>query len=934
MYCCPPELNASTIPLFQVHLRLHTTYSAVFQNMFSSFSTRDRLRRSMSSRSIRRSHLVTETEPFDPEIAKAHATAAASRAMRSSERSSTDSTNPYDRLGGPAHVAIPRRRPNSSLQFADDSVAGCSVPIAPPATPRQSMETTKAGRNCGLADSVALPPPTTDFRRLDGRDSSVPSSYRRLRKAKSMFSTRQRPSNVAYGTPTKHLRDSCDPDGSPVFELPRTLRPSSSFMRESNRGWSRTVRHAQSQDAAIQLARSQFIDEVKGEGSQVGRSSFFTSRRKREHKPFRKTFRITSDTGIGADSPEQANLHGTHSRPRTFSASIKKGLMRVFGFSRPVEQQSESQSEEVSSDIPAESAVDSHHPSSLAGGSADTTHCNGSSSWRVTQNSPGRDSLCTSTSRVTSWADSTVANTVTTRKTGHRQSLSLIEEHGDLNQQLPQVPTSVDPVDQSFSHKRVSTRRYDDWVNSHDLYSALMQQIGRNAVHSPDEAVIFGTVPEYRVIPERTSSIYSHRSKRSIRHIPSGESTPVSYSTARRGDSSSPQRHSQSTRYVHAARTSRYSPGHEKHRPFSNLPAGTSTHPSYAIGEDSEEDTGSVVVARSGESKPGSVSPSVYSRTTGGDTPTNDAEDSVNDVLNPWAEPGTATIFASERHSSPTRVADSEPSNVQVQPSADWQQWMSSQIERIEKTSTTREHFREDAQFLEDDDHIFMGMMRRAPAPGSESSVVPYVSEPDDQEQDKVQQSSAEMKVLTENNFSRPFSRSSSLRTIVSSQKIEPSNETKHSSKLPGTETTVNHFEIAPAFSGRHPSDRVSPIRVRNTNLLDVPESPTPQRSGAELQKRTWTQEQYRRYPARRPLANGKPGSFRSMRTYRDFHGLNNENMRQQEEHDDMMDEYHRLHDMHPAVSSKHMVEMFLNSRRRPMKTDTSDGNAAGEAFL
>lgn len=68
------------------------------------------------------------------------------------------------------------------------------------------------------------------------------------------------------------------------------------------------------------------------------------------------------------------------------------------------------------------------------------------------------------------------------------------------------------------------------------------------------------------------------------------------------------------------------------------------------------------------------------------------------------------------------------------------------------------------------------------------------------------------------------------------------------------------------------------------------------------------------------------------MRNYRDIRPLNKENARH-EEHDEMMDEYHRLQEFQTSVSSKHMVEMFLNSRRRPAETNTADDNA-GEAFL
>jgi hypothetical protein len=70
------------------------------------------------------------------------------------------------------------------------------------------------------------------------------------------------------------------------------------------------------------------------------------------------------------------------------------------------------------------------------------------------------------------------------------------------------------------------------------------------------------------------------------------------------------------------------------------------------------------------------------------------------------------------------------------------------------------------------------------------------------------------------------------------------------------------------------------------------------------------------------------------MRSYRDSRGMNNENTRQQEEHDDMMDDYHILQDLHSTISSKRMVEMFLDSRRQQMGREGSGSTAAGGAFI
>ena len=535
---------------------------------------------------------------------------------------------------------------------------------------------------------------------------------------------------------------------------------------------------------------------------------------------FRKTFRVTSDAGIGGFSPEQANFNRPSTKSRIFSASFKKGWKRVFGLSKPVEQKFQLHDEDVSSAV-EKPAVKPRPVSTTPDQSFNLKHWNGTNQLQPTQVSPGRESTCTSASRVTSWADSTAANTVTTRKTGHRQSLSLIEEHGDLNRPLPRMPIRAGAGNNSPS-KGSSAHRLDPWVNSHDLYNALMKQIGQGAVHSPEEEITFGTVPEHRVIPERTTSVYSYRSRRSVRHVASGDSSPVSFATAHRGDSQSPRRQPQSKGYVRPSRVSRYLPDQENCRPLSPYAVEKSSQSAFIIGEHSDGSTGSVVITNCEDMQNLSRSSSVYSRSTGGRTLTEDIATDDDQSLDKYDEPGTVTIFPSERHSSPNRNSGSNPPRSQVQPSADWQQWMNSQIGRIETTIPTREHFRENAQYQEDDDELFMGMIRRAQGPSSESTVTPYVEGPNEPACIEAQVP-MELKVLAQNNFSRPFSRSASVRTIVTSQKIEPSfaeieyiNPSDAHVNANQAENTVPRLEISRKSS-------LSPVYVRTATIREAP---------------------------------------------------------------------------------------------------------------
>ncbi|KAJ6107289.1 hypothetical protein N7523_008612 [Penicillium sp. IBT 18751x] len=891
--------------------------------MFSSFTTRDRLRRSMSSRSIRKTPRPV-VGIIDPNVAKTHAAAAASKAMRSGEGSHPVSGNSYDRLGGPTQMAVPRRRPNCSLQGIDDGTSVSSAPAIPPVTPVTPLQSMESSFRPCIAESI-LPPPHTDFGGLDGRDSSVPSSFRRLRKAKSMFSTRHRFSNFTYKASPKSPkspRHGIDLERSPGFELPRTLRPSISFIHGGKLPGSRGVPHAKSHDVAIQLARSQFLED-SGRSGPVRHPSFFLSRNKREPKPFRKTFRVTSEAGIGAFSPELTDFERSRSKSRIFSASFKKGLKRVFGLSKPVEQKLHLHDQDISTPV-EKPAVKAPPVSITADQGVILKPKNEMDQLKPAQVSSGRDSICSSASRVTSWADTTAANTVATRKTGHRQSLSSIEERGDLDPPLPRMSVQVGSGYNSPS-KRSSAHDLDPWLNSHDLYAALIKQIGQKIGSSPEEEITFRTVPGHRVIPERTTSVYSYRSRQSVRHVASGDSSPVSFATAHRGDSQSPWRQPQSKRNVRPSRVSRESSTIESPR------SGKTPQSAFIIDEHSDKSTGSVVITNSEDMQNVSRSSSVYSRSSRGRTLTEDIMTDDDQSLGTFEEPGTVTIFPSQRHISPTRKPRSNPTGSQVQASADWQQWVNSQIGRIETTTPTREHFREDAQYQEDDDELFMGIIRRAQEPSPESTITPYVEGPNEPARIEAQVP-IELKVLAQNNFSRPFSRSTSVRTIVSSQNIKPSFAEIEYINPSDAHVNANLAEdtVPRLQSSRERS--LSPLCVRAANLREASDSPTPRRDAAGFQKRTRTLEQYPRYSARRPVANGRPDSFQSMRTYRDFRGLNNENTRQQKEHDEIMGEYHKLEGNHSTISSKHMVDVFLDSRRRPM--DTAVPNQTASVFL
>jgi hypothetical protein len=350
-----------------------------------------------------------------------------------------------------------------------------------------------------------------------------------------------------------------------------------------------------------------------------------------------------------------------------------------------------------------------------------------------------------------------------------------------------------------------------------------------------------------------------------------------------------------------------------------------SPHSMYAADEVSEDDDDSIIIARFEGSKRNVISPSVYSRSTSGNTPTNaDNSDSV-DMLDLHDEPGTATIFAQQRttYSSPKRSARIASSQTHVKPSADWQQWMTSQIDRIEQASPTREHVREDAQFQDDDEYLTR-IAQKVPIPTLGSASL--LNSPHSQVHTE-HKSSVEIRVPSRGNFSRPFSQASNMRTILAFPNLNPDTIAHdHLSMLATCPNAITDENASPKSNQLAKDEMLSPIRIRSSNMQPQ-ESPTRKRNGA---RRSWTQEQHRRYSARRPLIaqDGKPGQFRSMRNQRDARG-SNENMRHQADFNDIMESYHGQ-DAHFSISSKRMVDMFLDSRRQQMgkRTDTTTTEA------
>ncbi|KAE8132114.1 hypothetical protein BDV38DRAFT_275378 [Aspergillus pseudotamarii] len=753
-----------------------------------SLSAGNHLRRSRSTRSIRRSQQMSvSSEPFDPEIAKQHATVAASLAMRrSTERSSTDSQRSYDRLGGPGSMAIPQRRnrPSGDTENSDTTLTATQT------QPRPLTVSDSEENNNSQLSSAALPP-IREFGGLDGRNSSLPSSYRRLRKSRSMFAGGQHYSRTSYGA-TSRL-------------------------------------HAMSQGKA-----------------------------------------------------------------RSLSSSIRRGIKKVLRLSKPVAENSQAQMSPVGqaqNRVLSTTSKDDDYPSRNDRNSIYADRLAVADRSQTVPSTRSSESLATSRSRVTSWADSTVANTIVTRKTGEQSHLSIINEQGDSGTNLLLLTPSNSPRQEFPSSSEPAMPEHS--IDSQRLYAALMRRIGQNHAQDTEEEIALGQVREHRAIPTRASSLYPRSSRQTIRRAPSNElfTTPRSYATAPDG-TVTPQK------------------------------CSTMLDSQSALEDDAQSinDAGSPTLDTPD-------SPSIYSRTTSGNSPI--AENHSDEL-------GVATIFESQRsaYRSPKRTPNLPEPQIQPQASADWQQWMQSQMAMIENLTPTKEHYKENTQIYDDASNMPRRLLSREP--GGDNNTLARQQE--DSDHDRFFASKEPItacKIGAGNNFSRPFSRSPSVRTMVTASKEHGlatappfSIPTSVSPNSGGSSFTVGRIR---ARLDQHAS---LPMQSRPINRLWMPESPTPKREARELSQRLTLNGKYSGASAKWSQAQDTgPVPFRPSR-HHDSTRFTNENIRADNRHVDGIERYPPSQGTYSPMSSKRMVELFLNSRRRQMGMEMSDDSVPNEAFL
>ena len=579
------------------------------------------LRRNSSNRLGRRkstSSAHSKHDSIDPEVARHHAQTAATLAFnRAQERSSADmgnrgggvsrsnTTASYQgqhlsqagqaatnvvrrqnsvRFAGPAEVQ--RRRSVDSRAVKNTVLHNPTLPKLSSASlrpvalttndpvpaayrpPSRSSSIGKASTGKAAADGyvTALAAYNEYYTREDDV-ASTPSSYRRIRKSKSMFSPLKAP-NVFYtnGTPDRPVsgyrsgEQSIATSRTPQVDPPAAaLRApkSMSFLRGGRDHLTPSLR-GERNDEAVQMARDRFFHQLSQQRLREQPSFLFRSKAQRQEKPFRQSVRTSSTNSYGnpiasANQVEQPKESGLKEKARRVSKSLKNRLKRAFG--RTKDEPVEIPNQQVS-------VLETHvrrypgDPSIVSNSFEDIPHPNQTTLQRVASRPPSihpanssqqlrsyagsvksnKSDHSDDRSRVTSWT-STAANTITShgaRLQSERdlQRLSVINENGthmpssSFNRQKLSNQFSAYPIIQKPGKSVGQVPALGPGsVDSARVYSALMKRLDENSPKAKLEAAkmasreSLNTTP--KCVPARNSSVRSsNRSPATIRQVP------------------------------------------------------------------------------------------------------------------------------------------------------------------------------------------------------------------------------------------------------------------------------------------------------------------------------------------------------------------------------------------------------------------------------
>ena len=343
--------------------------------------------------------------------------------------------------------------------------------------------------------------------------ASQPSSYRKLRKAKSMFGTKG--GFATNSEPGSRLsRRSMQSSGSFDRPIPlgdRRLKRSFSFLRGVADRLPTRDEQNQRNDAAIKIARDQYLHQIEHQRTADIPRTWNKGKQTRLPKPFRRTVRSGQandyDTTMHSSFWSKSSPQGFGGKARSASHTLRKVIKRVFGRSStdvdglPAQHLSATRPHYGDFDsadgysyppIPSpDVSILRHVHSHDSLSQSPRGSMRSESAPRTLRSMASEEEIGNTESRITSWTDSTIANTVSMMPLAERKRLSVIAEDGG-----PYQPSTSSHFMQEHSPSYVAFRQpanfdHNDPVAARRVFSALQREIRKT---KSDEGLEEGTM--------------------------------------------------------------------------------------------------------------------------------------------------------------------------------------------------------------------------------------------------------------------------------------------------------------------------------------------------------------------------------------------------------------------------------------------------------
>ncbi|KAL8748658.1 MAG: hypothetical protein Q9184_007159 [Pyrenodesmia sp. 2 TL-2023] len=433
-----------------------------------------RLRRAKSSASIKtRRTLSSDPRISDPSAAKEHALAAASYAFWHAPGADLSA---IANQGIATHIKTsdPERTltRSRSIRFAgSNALPGRDLPITMRQAPggltdrearRRSLNPDFRRINSSIEDgdgcTTALPS-HSDY--VETHPASPPSSYRTVRKSKSMFS----PRNLSASYSDNALKPTASRLGGNVQSSVSTNRQrrvprgsrlgrSFSFLRHDDHIPSSLVCGDTAQNEAVGLARDEYFRQLERRNLDEDPSKGKAAVRRHSQKTFQKTVRTSSMNSRGSpweiprgSSKAWLEGRGVSSKAKDLSSSFKNRLRRVFNRSSGSEATFPAQHLQATrlhfgdsttpyawSEGQGRSTESLNHTHRSSAQQIATLHVSGRRASPANGMYGGNNDVDVddNKSRVTSWTNSTAADTLANRQNSAPKRLSIVQEKGSV----------------------------------------------------------------------------------------------------------------------------------------------------------------------------------------------------------------------------------------------------------------------------------------------------------------------------------------------------------------------------------------------------------------------------------------------------------------------------------------------------------------------